>query len=89
MGETVGSGNALTYTEVHAAIIGLVVGVLAGYALLLGYDLLAAGVSATFVSIALGVRTQEELPVAQTTVRREPWYALGAFLVGALVAWLL
>ena len=89
MAETVGSGNALTYTEAHALVIGLVVGFLASYGFLVGYRELAVGVTATFVAIALGLRMQKRLPIAQRTMRREPWYALAAFVAGAVVARLL
>ncbi|MFC7046813.1 hypothetical protein ACFQH6_16660 [Halobacteriaceae archaeon GCM10025711] len=45
--------------------------------------------TATFVAIALGLRMRKQLPVAQRTMRREPWYALAAFVAGAVVARLL
>lgn len=80
----IGSPNPLTYTEVHAVVLGGVVGVLVGYAYDLGYATLAAGFTGLFVLLALGVAVMEDNPAAQKTVRREPWYALAALLVGGV-----
>ena len=80
-----GSDNAFTYTELHATILGAVVGVLTGYAHNIGRTEVAVGVTATFVAVALGLKYTEEIPAAQRTVRREPWYALAALLVGGTV----
>ena len=77
--------NPLTYTEVHALVLGAVVGVLAGYAHGIGRTSAAVGVTATFVAIALGIEYTGEIPAAQRTVRREPWYALAALPVGGTV----
>jgi len=86
MGKPVlGSDNAFTYTELHATILGAVVGVLTGYAHNIGRTEVAVGVTATFVAVALGLKYTEEIPAAQRTVRREPWYALAALLVGGTV----
>ena len=90
MGKSVfGSSNSLTYTEVHAAIIGAVVGVLAGYARVAGYETVAVGGGVVFVGVALGLGARGELPAAQTTLRREPWYGLAAFLLGGVLVTLL
>lgn len=87
MGKTVlESGNSLTYAEVHAVILGAAVGLLAGYGHAVGQTQLATGVTALFVVAALGVGLTGKLPKAQKTIRREPWYALAALLVGGLVA---
>jgi hypothetical protein len=86
MGEPVfETDNPLTYTEVHAVVLGTVVGVLAGYAHGIGRTTGAVGLTATFVAIALGIKYTGEIPAAQRTVRREPWYALAALLVGGTV----
>jgi hypothetical protein len=79
------SENPLTYTEVHAVILGAVVGVLTGYAHGIGRTSAAVGVTVTFVGVALGVKYTGKIPAAQRTVRREPWYALAALLVGGTV----
>lgn len=77
--------NSLTYTEVHAVILGAVVGVLTGYAHGIGRTEVAVGVATFFVLASLGVKKRGELPVAQCTIRREPWYALAALLIGGAV----
>lgn len=77
--------NPLTYTEVHALVLGAVIGVLAGYAHGIGRTTAAVGVTATFVGVALGIKYTGTIPAAQRTVRREPWYALAALLVGGTV----
>ena len=87
MAQTVfGGQNRLTYTEVHASILGFVVGSLAWYAHELGRTTLAVTAGAVFVAIALGVYMRGRLPVAQRTIRHEPWYALAAFVVGGAVS---
>lgn len=85
MAKQVGSGNSLTYTEVHAAILGAVVGVLSGFAFSIGRTEAAVGLASFFVGVSLGVGGSGKLPAAQKTVRKEPWYALAAFLVGGIV----
>ncbi|WP_135853810.1 hypothetical protein [Halorussus salinus] len=83
MGKPVlGSDNAFTYTELHATILGAVVGLLAGYAHDIGRTEVAVGVTATFVAIALGLKYTGKIPAAQRTLRREPWYALAALVAG-------
>ena len=77
--------NPLTYTEFHALVLGAVVGVLAGYAHGIGRTAVAAAFASLFVALALGVHANGTLPMAQRTVRREPWYALAALLVGGVV----
>ncbi|NEU55781.1 hypothetical protein [Halorussus sp. MSC15.2] len=79
------SKNSLTYTEIHAAILGAVVGVLAGYAHGIGRTDVAVGFAAAFVAVALGLKYTGKIPAAQQTVRREPWYALAALLAGGAV----
>lgn len=81
--------NRLTYMEAHAAILGVVVGYLVRYALELQYTTVAVGGGVVFVAIALGLTVCEKIPVAQRTIRREPWYALVAFLVGSAILSLL
>ena len=80
-----GTKNSLTYTEFHAVILGAVVGVLAGYAHAIGRTSIAATFTSIFVALALGIYATGKLSAAQRTVRREPWYALAALLVGGVV----
>ncbi|WP_458187454.1 hypothetical protein [Haladaptatus sp. NG-WS-4] len=77
------SRNPITYTEVHASVLGAVVGVLVGYASAHGFRSVAVGV--VFVIIALGIGVRGAVPMAQRTLRREPWYGLAAFLLGSVV----
>ncbi|MFC7079598.1 hypothetical protein [Halorussus caseinilyticus] len=79
------SNNSLTYTEVHAAVLGAVIGTLAGYAHGIGRTEVSIGVVSTFVAVALGLKYSGKIPAAQRTIRREPWYALAALLVGGAV----
>ena len=81
-----GSNNAVTYTEIHAVILGAVVGVLAGYGHVVGRTELATWFTAAFVAAALGLGVAGKLSKARTTIRREPWYALAALLVGGVAA---
>ncbi|QLH80969.1 hypothetical protein [Halosimplex pelagicum] len=71
--ETERDGLFSTLREFHAAIVGLAVGVVVG---LTGHYELAA----LFVFIALGAKFGSVKYLSD--VRREPWYALGLFLVG-------
>jgi hypothetical protein len=80
-----GTKNPLTYTELHAVILGAVVGVLSGYAHAIGRTPVAVTFTSLFVALTLGVYAREKLSPAQRTVRREPWYALAALLVGGVV----
>jgi len=84
-----GTENPLTYTELHAVVLGVVIGVLAGYAHRIGRTTAAIGVTTTFVGLALGLQYTGEIPAAQRTVRREPWYALAALVAGGAVVLLL
>ncbi len=77
-----GSDNAFTYRELHATILGAVIGVLTGYAHDIGRTDVAVGVTGTFVAVALGLKYTGKIPAAQRTVRREPWYALAALVAG-------
>jgi hypothetical protein len=86
MSSPVGSSNSLTYTEVHAVVLGAVVGLLAGYLRDIGYTPVAVTLAVAFVALAFGVVIRGRVPVARRTVRREPWYALAAFAVGGVVA---
>ena len=81
-----GTENRVTYRELHAAILGGIVGFLAGYAHLVGRTSLATDVAVLFVVLALGVGATGRLSPAQVTIRREPWYALAAFLGGGAAA---
>ncbi|WP_266078686.1 hypothetical protein [Haladaptatus caseinilyticus] len=85
----VGSKNNITYTEVHAGILGIVIGVLAGYVSELGFHSMAVGVAIVFIMISLGVGIRGDVPIAQRTIRREPWYALTAFLLGGAIGTLI
>lgn len=77
------SENVVAFTEVHATVLGLAVGVLAGFTLALGHEEPALAIGMSFLAIALGIQKRGRLPVGQRTIRREPWYALAAFVVGA------
>ncbi|WP_135363457.1 hypothetical protein [Halosimplex halophilum] len=71
--ETERDGLFSTLREVHAGIVGLAVGVTV--ALTSSYEL--AGL---FVFAALGTKLSSTSRLED--IRREPWYALGMFLVG-------
>lgn len=73
--ETQRDGFLSSLTEWHAAIVGLAVGVVV--AMTGSWELAGLFVFATLGS-KLGTRHLED-------VRREPWYALGSFLVPVLV----
>ncbi|WP_459191839.1 hypothetical protein [Halosimplex sp. J119] len=74
--ETERDGPFSTLREIHAATVGLAVGVVVG---LTGHIELAA----LFVFIALGAKLGSVGPLED--IRREPWYALGLFLVGLAI----
>lgn len=87
MGKSVfGTENSITYTEVHALILGATVGLLAGYGHTIGQTKLATSFTAIFVAVALGIKYTGKIPAAQQTIRREPWYALAALVVAGVVA---
>jgi len=77
--ETERDGLFSTLREFHAAIVGLVVGVVVG---LTGSVELAG----LFTFIALGSKLGSK---HLGNIRREPWYALGMFLIGLIVTVLL
>ena len=79
------SGNTITYMELHAVVLGLVVGGLVAYTYGLGHTTVAVAGGVVFVGLALGVYARGSLSKAQLTLRREPWYALAAFVIGAAV----
>jgi len=84
MSESVFSANRFTFREWHAGVLGACVGAVAGYLHAIEYTTLGAGLAVVFVAAALGLRRYGS--VAGRTVRREPWYALAAFVaVGAAV----
>ncbi|WP_336036279.1 hypothetical protein [Halobacterium yunchengense] len=78
MSESVFSSNELTFREWHAAVLGACVGAVAAYARTADYAVLAGAVAALFVLASLGVARYGS--VAGRTVRKEPWYALAAFV---------
>jgi Mg/Co/Ni transporter MgtE len=80
-----GTENRLTDAELHALFLGATVGVLAGYAYGIGLTLAATAVTSLFVALSLGVQANGTVPMAQRTVRREPWYALAALVAGGVV----
>ncbi|WP_232686308.1 hypothetical protein [Halobacterium zhouii] len=85
MSNTVGSGNSLTFTEWHAAVLGSVVGAFAAYLRTIGYTAVGVSLAVFFVAGALGLRAYDG-SVAGRTVTKEPWYALAALVVaGAAV----
>lgn len=86
----VGSGNRLTYTELHATALGLLLGVLVAFAYAQGLRLVAAAGGAFVVGLALGfdlrARAEPHVDPAEQVLQREPWYALGGFVgAGVLV----
>ncbi|MFC7167602.1 hypothetical protein [Halospeciosus flavus] len=91
---SVGSGNSLTFTELHAAILGTVVGVFGAFVFARGFRTVGVALGAAFVGFVLGFdlrgraesRVEPRVEAAELVLQREPWYALGAFVVaGALV----
>ncbi|CQH59668.1 homolog to HCTV2-ORF24 [Halobacterium hubeiense] len=84
MSESVLSENTFTFREWHAGVLGAAVGAFASYLHAINYTDLGVGLAVVFVAAALGLRRYGS--VASRTVRREPWYALAAFVaVGAVV----
>ncbi|MXR20935.1 hypothetical protein [Halobacterium bonnevillei] len=78
------SANQLTFHEWHAAVRGATVGAFSTALHALSYTRLGVALSVTFVAAALGIARYGS--VAGRTVRREPWYALAAFVgFGAVV----
>jgi len=61
--------------EIHAAIVGLAVGLVVG---MTGSWELAS----LFVFVALGAKLASVKHEKLRDIRREPWYALGTFVVG-------
>lgn len=79
-------GTHVTYTELHATLLGLTVGAFCAYAVTVGARTVGVGVGALFVGTALGVDAGGRLTHGDRVLQREPWYGLVAFvLVGALV----
>jgi hypothetical protein len=84
MSESVLSENTFTFREWHAGVLGAAVGAFASYLHAIDYTDLGVGLAVVFVAAARGLRRYGS--VAGRTVRREPWYALAAFVaVGAVV----
>ena len=75
--ETDRDGFLSTRGEIHASVIGLAVGIV----------VVATGswkLAALFVSVTLGVKLGSLQSAGLSEIRREPWYALSAFLVPVL-----
>lgn len=72
--ETERDGFLSTRREIHAAAIGLVVGIVV--VMTSAWEL-----AALFVFVALGAKLDGLRSAGILEIRREPWYALGAFLV--------
>ena len=83
MSESVLSKNELSFREWHAAVLGAIVGAFAAYLRSTGYSTVGTVLAVGFVVTALGV--ERYASTASRTVRREPWYALAAFVVGGVV----
>jgi hypothetical protein len=79
--ETARDGFLSTRREIHASVLGLAVGLVVVFS---GSWELAA----LFVFVALGAKLDGLRSAGILEIRREPWYALGAFLlaVGADLA---
>lgn len=82
MSERVGTGNAFTYAEWHAAVLGALVGLVAVALWKFGSRWVAIGLTATFVLATLGFGTYERFSTGQRTIRQEPWYALAGLVLG-------
>lgn len=83
--ETARDGFLSTRREIHASVIGLAVGLVVVFS---GSWELAA----LFVFASLGAKLDGLRSAGFTEIRREPWYALGAFLLSvgtdlALALW--
>ena len=76
--ETSRDGSLSTQREIHASVVGFVVGVVV--AMLGAWELAGLFVFATLGS-KLGSKYLGD-------IRREPWYALGFFLMGAAITML-
>jgi len=76
--ETERDGFLSTRGEIHASAIGLAVGVVV--VMTASWEL-----AALFVFVALGAKLGSLRSKGLLEVKREPWYALGAFLVPVLV----
>ena len=75
--ETDRDGFLSTRGEIHASVIGLAVGIV----------VVATGswkLAALFVFVALGMKLGSLRSKGLLEIRREPWYALGAFLTPVL-----
>jgi hypothetical protein len=83
MSESVFSANELAFREWHAAVLGAVVGAFAAYLHATEYAAVGVTIAVVFVVASLGVARYGS--TASRTVRREPWYALAAFLAGGAV----
>lgn len=83
MSESVFSANELTFREWHAAVLGACVGVFVAYIHTIDYTLPGIALAVVFVAAALGIARYGS--IAGRTVRREPWYALAAFVGAAAV----
>lgn len=82
MSKGVGSSNKLTFDEWHAAAMGIVIGLVVIYLQQTGSQQLARGIVGLFVLVALGQKAREKASKGRTTIRKEPWYALGGLAVG-------
>ncbi|KZN25519.1 hypothetical protein A4G99_03310 [Haladaptatus sp. R4] len=72
----------ITEIDFLAAIFGVIIGVLAGYASEHGFRSVAIAGGVLFIGLSLGVGVNGTMPGVHRKLRREPWYALAAFLMG-------
>lgn len=82
MTETVGYDAKPAFAGVHAGIVGLAVGLLAGYGVEVGLDGLTLGAGAAAVALA-AVVIGEGLPDGVGDVGVEQWSALVAYVLGS------
>lgn len=75
----------VTDIDLLAAIFGVIIGAIAGFASEHGFHNAAIAGGVMFIGISLGVSINGTIPVLRRKLRREPWYALIAFLLGGAI----
>ncbi|MFB6162522.1 MAG: hypothetical protein ABEJ86_03655 [Halococcoides sp.] len=76
-------GKGLTYSEWHAAVLGLI-GVFAGAGVPLGYQTVVGLGTLALLGLIFALRiAPSHLPVAGRLVRREPWYFTTVYVLTA------
>lgn len=75
----------VTHDEIHALELGLLVGLFSTWLYDAGHPKLTATIFVVFIAGSLGFKRYSSK--AFRTTRHEPWYALGALLVGCSIAY--